>query len=406
MLANFNKAFKKDTGYRQIPNEIIQQLNRRLPEGLEYVQIESTSDVVLAPFAEKMQFQINVEVPREVEDNPSRVAEYLYRTQTTLKIHPNENGEILINNIPVPVKDVIVFPLGTKEILKNSVELCVTPKPFPPPFKLKVEFDGEIKEFLIQRVPHQSMDRLKFEAINENVIRFSYIIDECNRGINISLHLNIEKAKTVSEIIQATKVYQAFLEGKVKIGDTLFDTKTLNIPNQKFIATLNFWEQVYEVMKLIGKEILPAFPIKFQDAQWVKKLYRCLIEDKMYKEIIEAYSITIQCTEALSGEVSKDFVGKTIGFHFTQKIEVDLFNTKFNLLILQIIPEVSIEKVLLVDKDTYKYEIVVQKSKEKIDAIYKLFVDEAKMMNYLDKLDLNKIDFKKIEEIELEMKGV
>lgn len=337
MFADFEKAFKDETIDKKIPIEILSYLSRELPDGLKY-EDAGEGLCVLEPNADEIKLEINVptDLPEDFKPNTiNDLMEYIYRTQQILEVNPDKEGNITINDKKIKIEEFTKYPLVEKEAV--NLKLYLKPDPFPDPFNIKIEGNGIIKDMLMQRQPYKSMDKRKFESIENKVIKLSYIIDEKNNSMNLNLKISVENSDNITNIIEALKIYQSFLDKTIKIAGSEMKNGTItsstdNNKKNGMKETIEFWTKILDLEKKMEVKFIPEFPLNREDILWFEKLYRSFIEDLPYKEYANIDSLTIPKNEETIDEFTAGT--KDIALLFTQRmnltiwgVDLELYNT-------------------------------------------------------------------------------
>ncbi|EPY2281843.1 abortive infection system toxin AbiGii family protein [Clostridium sporogenes] len=361
MFSNFKKAFKPNEVSQNIPEEVIKSLNKELPEGFRYANI-GEGVCAINSVEDKFDLSAKIEMPSYLPSDfkPSTiqdVMEFAYRSQRRLKIIPNENGCININGKEINVNDIIKYPF--EKIVNN--ELFISPEPFNPPFTLSIEGNSIKKELLIKRQPYEDMNKSLFKNINNESINLEYLIDEKMESMKINFSINIEKAKSINEVIECLKLYDAFIKKDIKInGMKLSKITNGNIKkNENILKTIDFWQKVHVVEQKLNANFNPRIPIKRNDAYVIKKLYRSLIEKKPYKEYIDMNEIEIVAEK--NGDIK---IGSQLEITSIQQSKIEFSEDKFELFDIVGLFGFQISDIKIVNKEKNKYKLLIEPIKD------------------------------------------
>ncbi|MCW6059813.1 hypothetical protein LAV35_03415 [Clostridium sporogenes] len=361
MFSNFKKAFKSNEVSQNIPEEIIESLNKELPEGFQYANI-GEGVCAINSVEDKFDLSAKIEMPSDLPSDfkPSTiqdVMEFAYRSQRRFKIIPNENGCININGKEINVNDIIKYPF--EKIINN--ELFISPRPFDNPFCLSIEGNYIKKNFLIQRQPYEDMNKSFFKNVNNESINLKYLIDEKIKSMKINFSIDIEKAKSINEVIESLKLYYAFIKKDIKInGIKLSEIENKNNKeNENILKTIDFWEEVYSVEKKLNASFNPRIPIKRNDAYVIKKLYRSLIEKKPYKEYIDMNEI-----EIVAEKIGDIKIGSQLEITSIQQSKIEFSEDKFELFDIVGLFGFQISDIKIVNKEKNKYKLLIEPIKD------------------------------------------
>lgn len=238
---------------KKIPEEILNSLSEKLPDGFVYTNVGQEA-VGITPQSSEMQLQgLSVELPDDLPGNfkPSTInelTEFMYRTQSKIKLKPDQDNCITINGTRFKMDEFIDFPL--QDIKLGEFEISMVPQPFQPPFEIILEDNGIAKKFSIQRQPYADMSKSLFKTIDNNALEISYIIDEIEYNLQLNFKLNVERARSIKEVIEVFKLYLSCIKGDVKLKSTenKLKIKVINIVWSKPLHWVcSFFNALYNV---------------------------------------------------------------------------------------------------------------------------------------------------------------
>lgn len=386
MFSNFEKAFKKNFIDVSIPSEVIDALSEKLPPELSYENIGNGACIVKINEPKDMLISVGLELPKGIEfKSKDELLYYMYRTQTELKIKPDQEGCISINGIKIHIEDLVKFPLDARRIIHKDLTLC--PEPFQPPFELEIEGGGIKRKVMIKREPYADLKKSLFKVTNsDDIFTFSYILDEENKKLNFNFSINIEKSNNAREILNGLILYNACLKGNFAIGGSdktqvLVGNLNLTVDNE-IEQTIMFWDKITMIEKELGVVFQVEFPITEDDALWIEKLYRAFVEKKAYKEYAKVENININANKELDREVYLKPSGLTISM--TQKLKLELWKAHINTFDSVALYNLKVTDILLVDKEKLEYKLVVEGlDSEKISLSTRHFLSEDEAKEYL-----------------------
>lgn len=281
MFSNFKKAFSQNILLEKIPDSVLETLSKELPSDLEYVSINNEACVI---HNERMEIKghLKIDIPDNINiKNKKDFHEYLYRTQKTAELISDENGCIYINGSKVKIIDMVKFPLS-EGIVEGTEKLVITPKPFPEPVEIELCNGIKIWKLFIKRVPYESMETILIKSTN-SVIYLKYFINEKEKYLNLSIKINIEKAKSIAELVFAMNFFNEMIQRKeLLLNGVKFCFKNNNI---KMInnETLNFWNKIEKIEKIFNIKIKPKIPKDENDLIIIEQLYKTVIEKQPFK---------------------------------------------------------------------------------------------------------------------------
>ncbi|HFK1738563.1 TPA: abortive infection system toxin AbiGii family protein [Bacillus cereus] len=368
MFANFKKAFKRDeSNNKNIPQAILDAMSDNLPDGLVYAQIDKEYCKVV-PEKGDITFKfdkLKIKVPKHIKlTTIDELSEFLYRTQQELVTNTDS---VTVNGAEIKMSDYIKSPY--KEVDPDSYKFTITPKSFGDPVPLKIEYAGAgiKKEFLIARQPLADMNKSLYKSTNSDVLELKFTIDEEQQNLKFNVNLDIKKAVTVLEIIEAFKVYIAFIDGEIKIDGIQLNS----VPNEKekvaASAALGYWEIVQTVSEKLKVQFKPNEGDDDKNAEWVAKLYRSFVENKSYKQRSGTATFV---TESKGDWVGKELLDKgPIALQYTLSEEVNVYGANIQLYSAIALLNCKVQSVIPVEDHAGKYEIKVTPANDK--EIYK-----------------------------------
>jgi hypothetical protein len=395
MFSNFESAFlKKNEIDKSIPAEIVEALSEKLPGGFKYTALSCEACGII-PTTPQFNLEMKIDVPEDLlKDfkplNTQELMEFIYRTQRELKVIPDEEGCISVNNTKLKIEDMIRFPFDDETMV--GAELSICPEPFQPPFYVPIEGGAVRNNILIQRQPYADMHKSFFKNVDDSVLEITYILDEVKKSIKFTFRINIEKSKNAKKILDGLKLYQSCLKGEVKFAG--IDFSQLASEDKAIEKTIEFWDRIHQLEKKLNVEFLLEFPIKMDATIWVEKLYRSFIEEKPYKKYTKIDKITIGETEEFKKE---EIIGnKPLTLHFAYDSEIELWGVKLNLFDSVGIFDFKVSKI--VHNNTNEYELLLEPTTDKgIYESIRHFAIKEEAINYKNCLE----DFKNAELINL-----
>ncbi|AEG60355.1 abortive infection system toxin AbiGii family protein [Desulforamulus ruminis] len=360
MFANFNKAFRKNPLKTKVPSEVLAALSHKLPDGFKYVNIGEGACGIASDY---MHLKFNVKIPEGAIKNKDYIktandlANYIYRTQQELEVIPDKDGCILINDNKFSFSDLLHFPLEEKYI-KSQGAFVIKPEPFPDPFPIEFEANGAKKVILIQRQPYDSIYETLFKSVNDDCLQISYLINERDFSLKLTINISLEKAKTIKEIVTASKLYYGFLNGTLKMGEFPLNQKPDEKVDEDFSKTIEFWEKVLAVENTLGIVFIPTSRIQHDDGYWIECLYRTLVLKQPYRENIKMSTVKMRNVSFTQEGGFKKKSGMV--FEYLREIAGELLGAKINLIEFSIIYNFIITNATKVDKSENDYDVQIE----------------------------------------------
>lgn len=381
MFSDFEKAFKKNDTEKVIPREVIEALSEKLPEGFKYVDVGEGA-CTIASTASEFTININVEFPDGfTPSSPQELMEYIYRSQCELNVKADSEGFIKLNGTKIKVNDLIRFPL--EDVSLKESKFTIRPAPFKP-FKVPLEGSNTKTDVLMMRQPYSDMKKSLFKNIDSNVFEISYLVDEAKQSINLHVNINIENSTDIAEILKGLKLYKLLLIGQLKFAGInlceLLNDKHIDTNEKAAISkTINFWGKVLDLQKILNVKFIPQYPVTYDNAMYIEKLYRSLIKKEPYKEFININTLTTTSNEKMDWDQIKDAPG--MAFQFVQNnVCENIWGIELQLSRTIGLFDMKVKDIVVVDQeeDQYVYDLVVEPLAErKIYMSCQYFIDEA-----------------------------
>ena len=338
MFASFNDVFKsKSLREQKVPDVTLKYLSNSLPKGVKYVSDEHGNLTITSSDGSKITMGgFNVTITDEMRSvlgnqySAAQIAKYAYNTQKKIVMNLKEDGIIIVNGERMPVEK-FAYNMFDNFSYVNSKFYMVPPK-FPEPFELELGCEKYKRKLSFQRVPYASLDKSKFQSVNEDPLRMEFIVCEEDYSVKMTLGFDLKKANTVKDIVETVFIYNAYCDGKgLLMGHPVGRTQD-KADDKKFDEkSAQFWEKVLEIEeKLNLKFIPPKDDIEFETICLVEQLYQNLICKKPVKqrEIITSIISDMNVKEGVNLD---DLIGKQIFFQYNATTTFELFEKEFSL---------------------------------------------------------------------------
>lgn len=387
MFVDFDKVFNnKPQPKVQIPEAFITYLNKQLPEGLKYktdaegncVITSDDTSFTLGGFL----FTVSPEDKKVLGKDFTRedILHLFYNRQKPIPLQLQKEGYVLLNGEEFPVEKMFLNPHNP--IQKKSGSFFMSPRPFPEPFHLSVGCEGYKRELLVSRIPHNSVKTAAFESEKDAPLKVSYLINPDEQKLSMSMSFNLSHAKTIRDIVESTRIYNAYLDGKGYLCGQPLETKLSGENAKRFEdSSAEFWEKVLEIEEHLGITFTPPHEdVDFDTICLVEQLYQNLIKQTPIRETGKPDTLDGEWESANEEDIIAS-VGSIIYFEFEATRSVELFGVKFTLHGLM-----GIIDAVLADfaKKGKKHKIVLKDASEDrpryTSSIF--FKDEASMKAY------------------------
>lgn len=340
MFVDFNKVFKdKPQTQMAIPQPLVDYMNRSLPEGIRYVSDENgnceitseTGSLSIGGFVfEPTEKQIKILGKNYTQQD---VLNYFYNSQKAIPLKLKKEGYILLNGKELPIEKMSFNPYMPVEIKYVEKTFWIYPSKFPEAFPVKIGSDKYEREVLISREPNESVNIMSFKSSCDEPLKVQYFINENKKSITMNLSLNLIKASTVLDLVQATSIYNAFIDGKgTFLGHSLgFGLKDDSV--KKFDErSISFWERVLEIEKILKVQFYPSQDnISAEDIYLVEQLYQSLVNRIPTRDNQRINSINGMWDFESMGQDINEMLGKPMFFRFECISHIELFGIKKDL---------------------------------------------------------------------------
>jgi hypothetical protein len=357
MMANFYDSFgEMANNDKHITQEIMDELNKNLPENLQYIEDKDDNYYIVPSFKEgeiqsvMLNFSLGEENEEELCKKLEKIprenwAEYLYRRQKTVAVKNVQIGDM---NSTIPMSQTIGHPLSQEKVTTDNGMLY--PGELSEPFSIKFEVeDGKMTEIKFQQQAYDSVTEIKLSNVNFKSIKMDiYIynpisdIDEENaktdslHKVIISSSINPKNAESVEEVIDSIKLFKGLMEGTVKINGKLdrSEKPECSFNQHDLEDALNFWTIARKLEDKIHVHFIPGTEFSMEDAKFFYDLDQCInkkesvIWEHPFKSFhLKGYNAT------KDGKSLEEIIGmRGIRFEFYEgPIDAKLLGTEFEL---------------------------------------------------------------------------
>ena len=173
---------------------------------------------------------------------------------------------------------------------------------------------------------------MAFKSDDSKCLSIIYYLNPDKHFFSMTMNISLDKANTVQEIIEAIEIYNAFIEGKGYIFDSVIDARldTKNASRYDDEA-FEFWKKVKELEDILGVVFDPhGNELEFNDVCDIEEIYQNLINKAPIRRNTSINSITSKWEVQKDGIV-EDTLGKPIYFEFDGRSTVKLFAQEIEL---------------------------------------------------------------------------
>lgn len=340
MFVDFNKVFKdKPQTQMAIPQPLVDYMNRSLPEGIRYVADENgnceitseTGSFSIGGFVfEPTEKQLKILGKNYTQQD---VLSYFYNSQKAIPLTLKKEGYILLNGVEFPIEKVSFNPHVPIDLKYVEKSFWLYPSKFPEAFPVKMGSDKYEREILISRVPNESISIMAFESSCDEPLKVQYFINENKKSITMNLSLNLVKANTVFDLVQATSIYNAFIDGKGTLLGHSFGAGLVDTNVKKFDdKSISFWERVLDIERILEVQFYPPQDnVDTDDIYLVEQLYQSLVNKIPTRDNQRINSLDGKWDfESLGCDIN-DMIGKPLFFRFECTSHIELFGIKKDL---------------------------------------------------------------------------
>lgn len=334
MFVDFNKVFgKTPQAELQIPQALIDQLSAKLPDGFIYVA-DSNNNLTISHDGKKdLKYTISGMTLEPTDQQKEILGENYsfedimnlsYNSQKPVPVKFKNDKYVTINGTDISIEQLSYNPFKPYELVIDST--YIYPFPFPPAFTIKIGNEKTQIELSIERIPNDSLDIMAFKSDDSKCLSIIYSLNPKIHFFSITMNISLDKASTVQEIIDAMEIYNAFIEGKGYIFNSIIDARfdTTNASRYDDEA-LEFWEKVKELEDKLSVSFDPhGSELEFENICDIEEVYQNIINKTPIRRNTSINSITSKW-EFSKDDIIKDALEKTIYFEFDGKSTVNLF---------------------------------------------------------------------------------
>ncbi len=360
-MANFDNLFRKQNETTEhVPKIVLEKLNQGLPKGLEYRILDKENLILTPNGSSEITFSgIQFVLPEKYikllgnrQHSLDLLEFYSTNTQTSIQIKPANGNQILVNGTSISLEDFIKNPFGPCTIQNGAFYML--PYKFAPPFEISVG-DGIVEKMvLVQRVPYDSLDEIKYETVGNECLKVTYYLNTKAKSLRFSFTLNTRHAKSVQDLLDCINIFYAFRRGQGFIFGRKHSCKPFPDADQDTF-NLRFWKHVKELENIFNISFSIRNKKITNEISWkLEELYQMLIEKNIIRErktlskLFVNVDINDNLEAGLNNQICLEYVELQTEKILGKKLEYLLLKGIFNAKIDQIKDELNGKKVSLV----------------------------------------------------------
>ena len=253
-----------------------------------------------------------------------------YNSQKPVPVKLKNDKYVNINGTDIPIEQLSYNPFKPYELVIDST--YIYPFPFPPAFTIKIGNENTKIELSIKRIPNNSLDTMAFKSDDSKCLSIIYYLNPDIHFFSMTMNISLDKATSVQEIIESIEVYNAFIEGKGYIFDSVIHARLDKKNASRYDdEALEFWKKVKKLEDTLGVVFDPhGNELEFNDVCDIEEIYQNLINKAPIRRNTSINSITSKWEVQKDGIV-EDTLGKPIYFEFDGRSTVKLFAQEIEL---------------------------------------------------------------------------
>lgn len=332
MFVDFNRVFKsKPQAQLSAPSALIDYMNRSLPEGVKYI-VDENGDCVISSTNESYTIGGFTFRPSDEQKNilgksytSEDVLNYFYNVQKPIPMTLIKEGYILLNGQEFPIDKMAFNPLAPIKYVTGTFYMY--PHKFPDPFSVNVGCNKYERSLLVSRVPHNSVSIAAFESSKEEPLYIQYFVDSKKQSLTMNISYNLERAKSIRDIVESTSIYNAFIDGNGTFLGHQLDAELSTKDIKKFDSnSILFWEKVLKIEDYLDISFIPPKDdVDFDTMCLVEQLYQNLINKTPTRDKQIINSIDGNWNFDSTRNDINESIGHPIFFEFEATSRIELF---------------------------------------------------------------------------------
>lgn len=401
MMVNFYEAFGNNADAdNEIPQEILEELNKELPQNLVYIKDKNGKYyIVPRPDREVKTMKMTTKFDLDPEKDELLInklrtisrekwGEYLYRTQRSIAVKDIKIGN---DEQLIPLEQTMANPLSDVDIIVKECRMY--PEEFPDPTPMIFESEEGDKICInFQQEAYDSLTEIKihnvdFPALKIELFIYSPLTDvneetaktnEDNR-ISITYSITPTKASSSTVALIALRIFKGLFTGKTKVnGQVMISTSTqAKFDPQRVDDALQFWSTAVILEKKLGVSFNPSADFPMEDVKFFSELDACLNEKKkiVWKHPFDHFHVNRYHPQT-EEETMDSLIGKEkMSFTFIEgPIPCTLLGTEFDIYSFSEMEELVITNIEWDDEEKQSGEVYVTDAPGKTWTLSRLYM--------------------------------
>lgn len=335
MFVDFDDIFNDNPQSQfKIPIQCVNYLNTKLPNGIKY-KIDEDGNCTITSDDNKVKIGGIKLTPNKEQKKIlgnkyklSDILDYSYNSQQKIKIDLLEDGYITLNGEKFPIDRITYNPLNPIKIVED--EIFLIPSKLDEKINLKLGDGKYEREMQVSRIPDNSINTIAFSSDENKPLKINYKINLSNNELKLNMAFDLKYANTIRDVVESVYIYNAFLDGKGYIGDTLINNINIDSKNSKKYDENSalFWEKVLMIEEeLNAKFIPPTEDVDYEKMLEVEELYQSLIMKKPVRDKNVISSINANWDLNKEKEI-ESYINQNLFFRFNGSYFMDIFGFK------------------------------------------------------------------------------
>lgn len=401
MMTSFKEAFGDNAGEDNvIPQEILDELNKELPQNLIYLKdgkgryvIVPRSDREIKSMRMTTKFDLDPKTDalliEKLESVPQeKWGEYLFRTQKSIAVKDIKIGD---EDQLIPLEQTLTNPLSDESVIVKECRMY--PEEFPDPTPMVFESEEGDKVYInFQQQAYDSLTEIKihnvdFPALKIELFIYNPLTDitektaktNADNRISVTYSVTPTKASSATEALSAVRIFQGLFTGKTKVnGQVMISTATqAEFDPQRMEDILQFWSTAVILEKKLAVSFKPAADFPMEDAQFFSELEACLNQKKkiVWKHPFDHFHISGYHSKKEGVTMESLIQKEKLSFKFFEgPITCTLLGTKFDIYSLTEMEELFVTNIEWDDAEKQSGELYVTDAPGKTWTLSRLYM--------------------------------
>lgn len=402
MICSFYDSFgKENKELRELPQEIIDELNAMLPDNFQYI-MDDNGDYKVVPKLDKMKEGMEITTEIDLEKTPElgeklkaipreKWADYLYRTQMSV---PIKSAQIGNKDKKIPIEMLSSNPLIDEET--QYIDGWMKPDSFLSPMRVTFESpEGDVAEIDLQQQAYDSLMEIKLASVNYpalkiEVYQYSPLVESKAEGEHTSIKKQLvttysvipSNAASVKEAVAALHIFRGLHNGTTKVNGKQISPEGATDEPKQVEEALQLWETALQLEEKLGVAFNPAAEFPLEDIRLFTELQTCLLENK---EIIWRHPFDhfhVSGIHPVNENISfDDYIGKdSFRYEFYEgPIFVSLLGAEFNLFSRTRMDDFVMTNIVWDDGGREAAEVYISDAPDKQWTLSRLYITEDDM---------------------------